>query len=317
MRKSKIVSDKYIGGDCRVMDFTLGQEKIFKIFDEIINQGGIVWEEIQSNQALRKRINREFSSVNGMSKTESALFLYGFNDFCSVPTILELKRCWEVVDWEVRLNKEYFNELLGVYNINEEYLMKLVNEHKEEVVLNLLSEFALNHPDKFYDEYFKKLKHHSLRYFIYKKFGDFSKARAFFGVPDELTLIDRPYLLKLSSLGREFEGLLEKWLFEDLDRQVNIDDCRPDFVDGSLWIDAKLSKSTAFYSGVETIPKYSEKVEKVLIIYAVDDMLGIPTLPENVEIKHISEFYEEIEKEGVEEINEFIKRVEFIKGISL
>jgi hypothetical protein len=84
--------------------------------------------------------------------------------------------------------------------------------------------------------------------------------------------------------GRKFENLLTKILLElgiNFERNVRVDDCRPDYVlKNDVWIDAKLSQWTTFSS--ETITKYEPKCKFLTIIFMrgindVDEMITSKT----------------------------------------
>ena len=78
----------------------------------------------------------------------------------------------------------------------------------------------------------------------------------------------------LMKLGRIFESLVGEVLaelFTEVQPHPHIDNCIPDFVVGETWYDAKLSRSTVFSPGCETIDKYRKHTDYLVIIYALHD----------------------------------------------
>src|SRR5699024_7438436 len=100
-----------------------------------------VWDVIQNDEALRKRVNRAFCNLGSRSKAETALYLYGFNDFEYVPSKVELSRCWSVSKEGVCFESGYFRELLSVSNLPKKDLLNLVEGVKGEAINEYISDF--------------------------------------------------------------------------------------------------------------------------------------------------------------------------------
>lgn len=300
-----------------MFEFTKGQESVFEIFDELIDNGTDVWDEVQSNEALRKRINRNFECVEGRTKTESALFLYGFIDFKYIPSSLELKRCWIVNNSGVELNQNEVRHLQSVCNLEFDEVLSMAREFKDEAIAEYVFDaLSRTEPTRVKYSLIRDEFPSFVRHFLEVNKVTMVDIRRFLGIDFEMILYEYPNHLDLCALGREFEHLLGKYVFKESDKQVLIDDCRPDFISEGRWIDAKLSRSTAFDSRCKTVEKYLGKTDKLTIVYAVDD--EHPRYPDNnVDFVHVSEFYSSLHQDAIDEFENLISRAGNIKGISL
>lgn len=299
-----------------MFEFTKGQERVFKIFDELIDNDIDLWEEVQRNEALRKRINRNFESIEGRSKTETALYLYGFDDYVGIPNILELKRCWKISDNGVVLDKLHFNYLKALYNITDAELFRLVNIHKEEVIDHFISNLVSS---GLFDDYsLDAIRNMSPKTYrmIYTKYCNSFNFYFAFGIDFKIVYYTRSSKHNFFfALGLMFESLVKKYVFPNENYQVIIKDCIPDFVINGRWVDVKLSKSTVLTDG--TIEKYFNHVNKLTIIYAVEDNSDVSFYADNgfIEFIHISEFYKNLSKFEIQEFEEIIECAKVLKGL--
>lgn len=304
-----------------MFEFTEDQEKVFEIFDALIDEGESVWEVIQACEALRKRCNRAFPNIEGMSKIHSAMLLYGFNDFSYTPSILDLHKIVYVDEYfDVQICREGYSELLALCNIEESTLNRLLKDVIHEVKLEAVSELVMSYgPDeisyKLLEEYNK------LRAFIHTEYKSMDDFRNTFGIDNSFNAYTRDYsrALTLIDLGKEFERILSETCFKGYHNTSFINGCVPDFVLGDMWVDAKLAKGTALQSSVTTIPKYLEHVDDLTIVYALEDDSDISNVESefNVHFKHVSEFYDQLNNEVIKEIETFIERAEIVKGLIL
>lgn len=118
---------------------TNSQKKVFNIFDSLIDDDKDVWRSIQDDEALRRRVGRAFESVGGRTKNKSALFMYGFDDYKATVTPLDYRRCWDVSNKGVHLNKDYLQRILSTYNKTEKELLIELIPYKYEAYDEFIS----------------------------------------------------------------------------------------------------------------------------------------------------------------------------------
>lgn len=303
------------------MRISKAQERVFKVFDELIDTDINVWEEVQSNSALRKRCTRLFPSLGGRTRTETALYMYGFIDFKCTPSPTELQGCWEINDQlEVVINKLHFNEILACSNLSEDELIRLMKGEKVVLELEALSEFIVRADAELLTySRVNDLTPHIMSY-VRRNYEDFESFRQAFNLDYRLAYYNNPSVEWINIFnGFEFERLLEDHLFGRRFSQVPYKDCRPDFIIEGEWVDAKLSKGTALHPNDATVKKYFKHTNKLTIIYAVNDGADTSTLENkyNIDFKHISEFYGRMDGKAISEFESFIERASIVKGIRI
>jgi len=148
-----------------------------------------------------------------------------------------------------------------------------------------------------------------IKMYIYQCFGNYGNFRKHYGI--YTIFMDNCGAATFMSDGYEFERLLgevlgEVFSHDEIQRTPWIGDCRPDFVIGSKWFDAKLCRSTALYSNCTTISKYREYTDDLTIVYAVHD-----TRAKNRKAKFIcvKEFYPYISNDLRIKCEDFIAEV--------
>lgn len=299
------------------------QEDIFKLFDEVIDRGDCVKSFISNNEAIRKRINRNFHNLEGRSKVDTAMYMYGFDDFSGTPTPIEIQRSIYITDeYTVEIDAAKFIELKSIYNISENDLRRLFRPYLQKLKLDSLDIFISSiDADEFSYSLLRGFS--ELRYATSIHFSSMDELRSLYNIDIRLRNYSRDYskFNLFTSLGNEFESILRKLDFiggsDGCKHNPKIGNCRPDFVVGNSWIDAKLSKSTALNYGDETIRKYTKHTDDLTIVYALDDGVDVSNIEReyNVTFKHVSEYYDNASEEAIAEVKEFIKKASSIKGV--
>lgn len=299
------------------MKLTAAQEKVFEIFDRVIDEGGDVWRAVQDNEALRRRVGRVFNNIGGRSKNQSALYLYGFDDFYYPITPIEYQRCWEVSDKGVFINKEYVRELSALSNQSVKDILLEANKFKKDAYEEFISIYA--HSDDSYTTTLTSFKDKFPHVYNYIR-SEHNKAHAFydyFNINPLLTYYNVSHNRNLlTSLGILFEELVRVHILPDAEYQTEYKDCRPDFIINGKWVDIKLSKSTVLANGDMTIKKYLNHVNSFEVIYAVEDAGDVSFYEDNGFIKftHVSKFYNNLDDEVILMFDEFISNASNFKN---
>ena len=302
------------------MEFTEAQERIFAIFDDLVDADVDVFAEISSNVALRRRIGRNFTSVEGLSKSKSALHLYGFTEMGLLrytPSKADLDNCFEIDDkYKVVFDEEFAQHIANVTGNSISEIRSLTHgDIKKQWELDALGEFVRDHDDDFLSLYQSYRDHNHIRYYFRCHFGKVREFRKAFGIDFRLhPWNSRTGVASAIQDGFRFEALVKR-CFDAVGTEIRtdcrIDNCRPDFVAAdSHWLDAKLSKSTSF-SGSETIEKYTKHADFLTLIYAIDDMPDdrVPDIDDNVSLVHVLDYFEDLPDDLAAEIQRFIDDV--------
>lgn len=296
-------------------------ERFFGIIDNLIDGGVVdIIKEVRSDVALRRRAQRLFPSDGDKSSTTLALEAYGFSFDECLPSKDELRSCWSISDsYEVIIDTEKVDELSALSNLSPPELIGHLREVREEVVKEAVSYFVSDtSPELISYKTLREFPH--IRSYVVQYFGGITNFREELNLDGRLVFYNNNSKVSTyARLGAEFEELLEGRVFSPEVSQIQHKDCRPDFIVDGSWIDAKLSRSTALDSRSDTISKYLRHTDKLTIIYAFDDGADTSAVEEefNVEFKHISEFYEDLSAEAIDEFETFIKRVSTIKVASI
>lgn len=244
--------------------------------DEIIDR-----DEVPSNMTLhqyltrttkyRSRCKRYFGSV------EKALRSYGYYSEYAINWAdsfhqKQLAQCLNIdADYQPYFEGEAYS--LFKSDGNEIHWTSDLRKLRDELILEkYTTEF------KWYelDTYMRKdgVKQHPVDRAIrniYETWENFYKT-----VGHRLNIADSK-LRVFSKLGYEFERLVSEVLSEisagPIESQATQPDgSRPDFViNGSAWVDAKLSRSTTFNPQCKTLDKYASQADTLTIIYAIKD----------------------------------------------
>lgn len=294
-------------------------ERFFKHLDNLIDDDvDDLVTLVRSDEALRKRCYRLFPPTDEKSSTRLALEAYGFSFNTYKPSEIELESCLFIGDdYEVSIDKLRFNELLSICNLRECELSRILRPYIKNMRFIALSEFVRSHSPE--EVSYKNLKAFPNLLHTISVLGGMDSFRKLYSIDKKLSLYELDskewiYILH----GLEFESLLRKHLFKDLDYQKRYRDAIPDFVDGDVWIDAKLSKSTALNSNDNTIDKYLKYVNKLKIIYLFDDGADVSSITDDSDVcfEHVSEYYKDLSDSSIEVFEDLIYRVGILKGKS-
>jgi len=184
---------------------------------------------------------------------------------------------------------------------------------KEECMVDAIAEFIRQHDiDDITIELLKEYRH--IETYSYKVFGSLPKMYEYFGIDKtavEYSMNKRAR--SLAALGHEFQRLVKEIYDEiPLSRHSTrgYGDSVPDFISGNTWLDAKLSKSTVFNRGCNTLEKYRKHTDYLVIIYALDDTTATD---DRATFVHITEYYPYISVELQRKIDAFIHKASEVK----
>lgn len=302
------------------MEFTSGQEKIFQMFDDLIDAEIDLIKHIGDNVTLRRRVSRNFNSIGTLSKTKSALHIYGFTELglhTQEPSNADLVNCFHIGEhYKVEYDIEFAQHLANTSGISLQEVYAITHgEVKEQWELDALDEFVRDHDDDFLSLYSNIIKYRHINTYIRKRFNVQSDFRKAFGIDFRLHPAHTRIGVQADIQdGHRFERLVERCFVasgEDVMTDYRHANCRPDFVtSNNHWIDAKLSKSTSF-SGSETIEKYTKHADYLTLIYAIDDIEDeeVPHIEDNVNLIHILDYFNELPDDLLEDVQRFIDGV--------
>lgn len=246
--------------------------------------------------ALRKRLYRAFGSQ------ERALEAFGLFDKNGTPAEYELYRCFYIDDnYEVVPNDCEITHLCNVYNLNESLFFTLSKHIRNELRKDAVDEFWRNEfPDNIKSSVIMSVFPHIWNYIrnIYDGYGNMMRA---YGTPSEVFVdydYDR-YNGEAIKDGHTFERIVKEVLYalyDDVRTQVIFKDCRPDFILGSSWIDAKLTLKSVYHQRSTTVSKYLKYTDDLTIIYAKGKVGSF--CRDGANFAHISEFYPELRSVG-------------------
>ena len=263
------------------------QIELFLTYEELENNGICLIDELKNNGALRTRASRCFDSIHGLPKYVSSLFAYGYIELVDL-----FGEGYRKDPDDIRQFRRYLLDWVAediIFNDFERSFSYYVKNYSG--VEPALYEFYRNTLE-FYEDY---------------------------GIPPELIHYNSKSINSgrfLFYLGVKFENLVRKFIFPTEPYQVVYKDCIPDFIINGNWLDVKLSKSTVFSPNDSTINKYLKYVDKVTILYGIED--DIPTsFYEDIgviEYVSVTDFYSSIPNSAVIEIEEHLQLVKEFKG---
>lgn len=176
-------------------------------------------------------------------------------------------------DFRVTIDKERLKELQQVSVVDRSKLQEVVDQRKIDAVDAWVSQ---HDPSEISASAIRENAH--ISYYIgqiYDSYREFRETYAIdFRMLDEY---DRTPGDIARRQGYEFERLVSEVLSEisagPIESQATQPDgSRPDFViNGSAWVDAKLSRSTTFNPQCKTLDKYASQADTLTIIYAIKD----------------------------------------------
>ncbi|WP_459198762.1 hypothetical protein [Bacillus subtilis] len=260
------------------------QEKALELLDELIDAG----IDITSlRKELIKHTEFKYGSVKnclsrGFGSIKNALKAYGLYDPIGTPARLELERCIYISDdYRVVENRRKSYELKELYNISDIQFKKHILGIKSDLEKEALEEYVKEtFPEGLSRGYIRDHRLWHIESYMRKYFsGSARKLCEEWGLYYEIfnysSRSAHPHCCFYLNKGFEFERLVSKALDSlhpnAVEKQKIVGDCRPDFVIGDVWLDAKLSKGTVYGPGVKTIDKYLEHTGNLTVIYARDD----------------------------------------------
>lgn len=264
------------------------KEKIFDTFDEIIDL------DLTGDLTLKQYINRvnkplQQRCISAFGSVSIALEEYGMTD--EFPSIeLSFERLFDylghtfevtedgriVIDFETFLSK--INELLAMgYSVDSQKALREIETYLE---MDRVEAFMVLNNDeanvilderkerKYPENQMVTLteKHYPNRLSLYKTYGLHPLM-----LNGGLGMVRNKALMKLGRIFESLVGEVLAELFTEVQPHPHIDNCIPDFVVGETWYDAKLSRSTVFGPGCDTIDKYRKHTDYLVIIYALHD----------------------------------------------
>jgi len=293
------------------------QKACLEILDSLVEKGVDITnlsKELPRKEynAVRKRITRAFGSV------QTALKEFGLYETNGNPCEYELYRCFSINEiYKISKNEYEINNLRNLYNLSEFEFYRISKEVIFELKKDALDEFYRNEfPDNIKTSTIRNEFPHIWNYIrtIYGNIGNFMK---FYGTPSHIFVeydYDR-YNGKAIKDGYIFEGIVSdvfRAIFDNVKSQVIIEDCRPDFVVGGDWYDAKLTLGTVFHQRGTTLKKYLKHTKKLTIVYAKGKCR--PFESDGARFIHISEYYNDLKILGRDDL---IERCEtFLKSLN-
>lgn len=287
--------------------YTVGQERVFESIDRIIDncpdgEESSIVSLCSRDVALRQRMKRNFAPDGKLSSTKVALREYGFifeiDEDSRGPTEAELFECFLVdsESYRIMYDVEFANHLAIIYRIKPAKVMAQVRNLRHDFEMEVISKYVENTDPSLL---FHERMPNALKSYIDKNFKSHNEFRKFFQIDYRLfEHFNRNHIMSMIQAGNVFEDLIENCYSStelSVSTQVIFEDCRPDFVLDGEWVDAKLSKSTAF-RGSKTIDKYTRHTDFLTLIYAIDDMPDddIPELPDGVRLIHVFDYFKDI-----------------------
>ncbi|WP_313640095.1 hypothetical protein [Paenibacillus sp.] len=301
---------------------TGSKETFFEMLDSLIDSGVDITKvakhlPIKEYNRLRKQAVRVFGSY------EQALTEYGLFDSNGTPNGVELHRCFTITDdYEVSETDEV-PHLCDVYALDELSFRRLTKGIRKQVEIDALDEF-------YRDQYpFDHLPTRVLREtypvlygYLRKHYGTYKAYLAAYGVSYAFAL-DRDFGGKDSAKnGHRFEyklGEILREIYGDAEHHRKIGDCIPDFiVNGTEWIDAKLSAGTIYDSRCRTVEKYARHTDELTVYYALGK--AEPFTYEIANVLHVSTLYSALERVGredlVRDMESFITAIDVTKEVA-
>lgn len=224
------------------------------------------------------------------------------------PSKIDLERCFYISDdYKVSINEFEKEHLLDLCNITDDDFRNLTSEIIYELEKDALDYYYRDHfPDGMKFEYIRNNGFYHLRMYLKRHYNDsFHVMLSEYRTKYE-TFVDRRKdhvegLQKRQTLGRYFEDICGQVLDalygeSNVRKQVVFGDCHPDFVINGGWYDAKLSQSTVYHRGCDTLEKYAKHTDKVTIIYALGAKMNKDY--GSYRMLHISNLYEKLEEVG-------------------
>lgn len=185
--------------------------------------------------------------------------------------------------------------------------------NKEDAMRDAISEFVRTFdPDEITSQLLKEFRY--IERYVYTLHNGMADFLNYYDLSGDMISYSRESKLGLlMRLGCEFERLVKEifdYLSYDYVSKYSVDNCRPDFVVGSTWYDAKLSKSTVHNNGCETLEKYTKHTDALTIIYAIDDS---HTIDDRCDFISIEDYKPHISTELRRKVDAFVRKAEAVR----
>ncbi len=293
------------------------QINIFNYLELIEDEGYDLGRFIRDSESFRRRVSRNFPNILGLSKVDSALYLYGYLDMSVIHREEvydeELMDCIIHVNELPEISSYKIKELSTLTNTPQKDLYRRAKILLEDLILDSVGDYIYESFGMITMEDIKKME--GGRYFeglAYKKFGGSLNFYNSYGIDVKLFYLSHEHSRRsyLYHLGKEFEKLVRKYLFPSEPYQVVYKDCIPDFIVDGKWVDIKLSKNTVFLPMDSTINKYLKYTDEILVIYALEEDVTDDFYIDYgfIELLSIDNFYDAFPTYVINEFEDF-KRV--------
>lgn len=257
--------------------FNEQQERALELMDILVDFGiditNIRKELTQKGyESTRKRLTRAFGSVR------NALTAYGLLPHSpGNPSEFELNRCFLVDDdYRVVQNEYTIADIKELYNLSDIEFKRVKNKSLNKAQREALDAYVTDtFPHGLLHSTLETKGKYHIKHYINKFYrGNIGNLCRDFGLDINL-IVDCGSRSTFILYGRKFENLVKRVLDAiypgEVQCQVRVGDSIPDFIVENIgWVDAKLSKSTAFNRRCSTITKYLKHTDKLTIIYAID-----------------------------------------------
>ena len=294
------------------------KERFFAKIDHLIDRGIDVVKVRQAlptrgYEALRKQAIRTFGSY------AQALTEYGIADTNGTPADVELAQCFDITENYEVIVLPNADHVRDIYNLDDMTFRRLAKPTVEAFELDALDNFYRDHfPFDRYPTATLREELSVLYGYLRKHYGTYKRFRRAYGV--DYRYIGRDYGGRVSlSFGHVFEqklGVILDVIHPNVQRHARVGRCIPDFiVNGTDWIDAKLSAESILDPRCVTAKKYAEETDHVTVYYARGKRL--PFTYGIAKVAHVSALYPELLAAGradlIADMNDFIARIGYGK----
>lgn len=292
------------------------KERVFSQIDDLIDAG------INVARISKELPPREYDALRHQSKRTfggywDALREYGIDNYVGRPLDVELYRCFEITENYVVKETYDADRIKSLYDLDDLAFRRLTEKHRRETEIDALDDFyreqfPFDHlPDGVLRRRFPQVYSYMRRH--YGTYGAYLNA---YRLSYEFAL-NRNYGGRRSiGSGLDFERKLAEMLRSigtEVKYHVKINDCIPDFiVNGTQWIDAKLSAWTIYDTRSRTLEKYACHTDNLTVYYALGKRE--PFTYKIADVLHVSTLYYALERKGrrdlIEDMETFISSLE-------
>lgn len=292
------------------------KERVFRKIDELIDVG------IDVKRISKELPAREYDALRHQSKRAfggylDALSEYGIDRCAGSPLDVELYRCFEIAENYVVKETYDAERIKSIYDLDDLAFRRLTDRYRKETEIDALDEFyreqfPFDHlPDGALRRRFPQVYN-----YMRKHYGSYSAYLKAYRLSYEFAL-NRNYGGRRSiGSGLDFERKLAEMLRilnTEVQYHVKIDDCIPDFiVNGTQWIDAKLSAWTIYDTRSRTLEKYARHTDSLTVYYALGKR--DPFTHKIARVLHVSTLYNALSRVGrrdlIEDMETFISALE-------